>query len=496
MREKDNNENSRKIFLQQLGLGMGALGTGIFFPGTLSAADFLIGKAEAPKKLIVVGAGLAGLSAAWELQKAGHDVQILEARNRPGGRVSTITKPFADGLYAEEGAAGYSENYPLALKLIDEFGLEKIPWAMPEEAVIYHLNGERIEVAPGDSVKWPYSLKPEEQHKDPMALVKMYIIDTLPKETGNPDLWNQQPVVSFDKISLKEYLQKQGASEGAIALLQNTQWFAAVPDQTSGLSMAMSDFGLFMGGMPFILKGGNDLLPKKMAGKMKDNIAYGTEVIGIKDTGKGVTVDAVKNGERSSYSGDEVIVALPLKVVKNVIFEPALSEAKRNAIDKMPKLDLTRVFLEVDKPFWLKEGLSGTAFTDLPVMQVNAYHNLNNRTEGPAMLESYVAGASAEELGKLGKKEVIERQRQNMEKVHPKINDHFTKGHIKAWSEDPYALGGPSWPGPGDVTAYMKDLQSPEGKVHFAGEHTTILRSTMEGALRSGLRAAKEIHDG
>jgi monoamine oxidase len=83
-----------------------------------------------------------------------------------------------------------------------------------------------------------------------------------------------------------------------------------------------------------------------------------------------------------------------------------------------------------------------------------------------------------------------------MEKVHPKINDHFTKGHIKAWSEDPYALGGPSWPGPGDVTAYMKDLQSPEGKVHFAGEHTTILRSTMEGALRSGLRAAKEIHEG
>ena len=493
MKNENQGRISRKTFLEQVGLGMGALGTGIFFPASLSAAEFLSGTTNSKKKVVVVGAGLAGLAAAWQLRKDGHEVTVLEARKRPGGRVSTISEPFAEGLYAEEGAAAYSESYTEAVKLIDEFGFEKIPWVMPNEAVIYHLNGEKIVVAPGETVQWPYALKPQEQNKDPMALVKMYIIDTLPKEIGNPNLWDQQPIVNLDKVSLTEYLQKQGASEGAIELLQNTQWFAAVPGDTSGLSMAMSDFGLFMGGMPFILKGGNDLLPKEMAGRMKDAIHYGVEVQSITDSGNGIEVTGSRNGERTNYKADEVIVTLPLKVLKNVTFEPALSAEKRTAVDKMPNLNLTRVFLEVDQPFWLQQGLSGAAFTDLPVMQVNAYHNLNDRTKGPAMLESFVAGPAAEDLGNLDEKKAIDLQKSNMKRLYPEIEEHFKNGHVKAWSRDPFALGGPSWPGPGDVTAYLKDLQSPEGNIHFAGEHTSVLRSTMEGAIRSGIRAAKEI---
>ncbi|NJX16937.1 flavin monoamine oxidase family protein, partial [Tamlana crocina] len=104
-------------------------------------------------------------------------------------------------------------------------------------------------------------------------------------------------------------------------------------------------------------------------------------------------------------------------------------------------------------------------------------------------------GERAEELGEMGEQEAIEQQLQEMKKVYPEVQEHFTEGYVKAWSEDPYALGGPSWPGPGDVTAYLKDLQSPHGKIHFAGEHTSILRSTMEGALRSGIRAAQEVQE-
>lgn len=493
MRKESEGRISRKTFLQQVGLGLGALGTGIFFPASLSATEFLSGKTNSKKKLVVVGAGLAGLAAAWQLRKDGHEVTVLEARNRPGGRVSTISKPFAEGLYAEEGAAAYSESYTEAVKLIREFELETIPYAWPEEEIIYHLNGKRITAKAGEQVDWPYELDPEEQGKDPMALVQKYIIDTLPKEAGDPGLWDKSPVVNFDKMSLADYLKKQGASDGAIKLLQNTQWFAAVPHKTSGLSMAMSDFGLFMSGMPFLLKGGNDLLPKKMAARMKDDIQYGVEVESIKDSGDGIEVIANRNGERTSFSGDEVIVTLPQKVLQNVTFDPPLSAAKTEAIDKMPKIDLTRVYLEVDKPFWRNEGLSGMAFTDLPVMQVNPYHNMHNMEEGPAILESYVAGDRAKRLKGLSDKEAIERQLNEMEKVHPGVKDHFTGGYFKAWGEDPYALGGPSWPAPGDVTAHLKDLQAAQGNIHFAGEHTSVLRSTMEGALRSGYRAAREI---
>ena len=495
--KKANEEGiSRKKFLQQLGMSFGALGTGIFFPASLSAANFLSAETTISKNVIVVGAGLAGLAAAQELKSRGHKVTVLEARSRPGGRVSTLREPFPEGLYAEEGAAAYSESYSEALKLINKYNFEKIPWAMPGDGIIYHLNGKRMVSNKGEVLDWPYELNAREKGKDPFALVKMYIMDTLPKESGIPDLWEKAPVVNFDKLSLAEYLRKQGASEGAIELLQNTMWFAAVPEKTSGLSMAMSDFGLFMGGAPFILKGGNDQLPKAMARELGDDLHYGIEVRSIEDGTEKVKVSTVENGNVRSYDADEVIVTLPVKVLQNVTFKPALSAAKSKAIREMPVLDLTRVFLEVDHPFWLKEGVTGLVFSDLPVMQVNAYQNANHPEEGAAMLESYVAGPGAKKLGEMEDQAAIEQQLKEMKKIYPKIGDHFKEGHVKAWSEDPFALGGPSWPAPGDVSAYLKDLQAPHGRIHFAGEHTSILRSTMEGALRSGIRAAREIQNG
>ncbi|HER40506.1 MAG TPA: NAD(P)/FAD-dependent oxidoreductase [Salinimicrobium catena] len=486
------NDISRKVFLQQIGLGLGALGTGIFFPGSLSAAGFISGKTTIPRKVLVLGAGLSGLAAAWELKKAGHEVTILEARNRPGGRVSTLREPFAEGLFAEEGAAAYGATYSHALKFIEEFGLEKLPYPFPEKDVVYHLNGKRIEAAPGEGAQWPYELSPKEQGKDPLSLVKMYIIDTLPKEVGDPKLWDKEPVISMDQTSLEEYLRKQGASEGAIKLIKNTQWFAAIPGETSALSMGVSDFGLFMGGMPFILKGGNDQLPKELASRMKENIQYGVEVTHVKDTGSGVVV---KDKSGREFSGDNVIVTVPLKVTQNISFEPPLPAAKKTAIENMPVIDLTRTFLEVDKPFWLEDNLSGAAFTDLGVGTVNPYLHSENPENGPAIIEGYVAGPQAGKLGNLPKEEVIREVRSQMEKVYPGVEEHFQEGYVKAWGKDPYALGGPSWPSPGDVNNYLRDLQSSHGRIHFAGEHTSVIRSTMEGALRSGVRAAREIHN-
>ena len=79
--------------------------------------------------------------------------------------------------------------------------------------------------------------------------------------------------------------------------------------------------------------------------------------------------------------------------------------------------------------------------------------------------------------------------------MHPGIREHFEGAVVKAWGRDPYAVGHVSWPDVGDVTAHLEALQSPHGRIHFAGEHTTVLRGTMEGALRSGIRAANEIHE-
>ncbi|MCM8570425.1 FAD-dependent oxidoreductase [Gramella jeungdoensis] len=485
---------SRKDFVKQFSLGLGALGTGVFFPNMLSA-NFVEGTTLNPKKVLVIGAGLSGLAAAWELKNSGHQVTLIEARSRPGGRVSTIREPFADGLYAEEGAAAYSSSYTHALKFINEFGLEKIPLAFPDTAITYHLNGNIINVKPGETVNWPYNLTAEEQELGPMGLVQKYILNTLPNEIGMPHMWDKAPLIHLDQISLEEYLKKQGASEGAVKLIKNTQWFAEVPGSTSGLSMAVSDSGLFMGGTPFILKGGNDSLPRELAKSMKDNINYNTVVSKIYDDGNKVIVSARQDGRIKDFTADKVVATFPLKVLENIDFKPSLSPEKKKAIKDIPVINLTRTYVQVDSPFWMENNVSGMAFTDLPVGNITPIVNSNGISDKPAILESIVAGPSAPRLESQDKEKTITRMKSEMKKLYPDIGEHFMKGHVKGWSTDPYALGGPSWPAPGDVTSHLRNLQEPHGNIHFAGEHTSILRSTMEGALRSGVRAAKEIHE-
>ncbi len=489
----DQKRISRKLFVKQLGLG--ALGAGVIYPGILSAQNFINSKTSQPKNILVLGAGLAGLGAAWELRKAGHNVSVLEARNRPGGRVSTIREPFAKGLYAEEGAAGYSSSYTHALKFIEEFGLERIPWPMPDKAVTYHLNGKAFKVRPNETVDWPFELTPEEHKMGPMGMVVKYILKTLPSEISDPQSWDQPPLIKMDQFSLAGYLKQQGASEGAVELFKNTMWFAAKPEETSGLSMAVSDAGLFMGGTPFTLKGGNDKLPREMAKRLQDNIQYNVVVDKVKDTGEEVVVSAKVNGNTREFSADEIIVTFPLKVLGKISFEPALPAEKLAAIKDIPVMNINRTYLQVDEPFWKKNDLSGVVYTDLDVRAISPILNSENPDSNPAILESMVAGPFATKIENISDEKVKSMMKDSVKKVFPGFEDHFQKAHVKGWSKDPYALGGPSWPAPGDVSAHLENLQAPHGKIHFAGEHTSILRSTMEGALRSGVRAANAVHE-
>lgn len=492
MKKSGKHSISRKQFLKQLGLGAGALGTGIFFPEALAAQVGIEGKTSNPKKVLILGAGLAGLAAARELQNAGHSVTVLEARNRSGGRVSTLKDPFADGLYAEEGAAGYSATYTHANKLIDEYGLEKAPYVVPQDK-IYYLNGKRFK--DGEDIEWPYELTEEEkQLGGPWGIVTKYIIETLPKQISDPDLWDKEPLVSMDKKSMAEYMKNQGASEGAIQLVQASQWFAAVPTKTSALSMAVSDFGLFMGGAPFVLADGNDKLPRAMARDLNDIIKYEKVVKSIEDNGEGVKVTVMNGNSPEEYEAEYVISTIPLKVMNKIQFSPSLSASKKEASENWSYLNITRTYSQIDQPVW-DTKTSGVAVTDLPIEQVFPHLTNGSSTTEPALLETMTAGPPAGELGKKSDSELKKMTQDDLAIVYPDIKGHFQKFYSKAWSEDPYALGGPSWPGPGEVTLYLKELQAPHGRVHFAGEHTSILRSTMEGALRSGARAAKEIHE-
>jgi monoamine oxidase len=127
------------------------------------------------KKVIIIGAGLAGLSAAYELTQAGHHVTILEANTRPGGRVLTLRDPFAEGLYAEAGASRIPNHHHFTLKYVELFGLTLAPFRPPEMPSVYHARGKRFRVTPGQKVDWPYALTPEERTLGLTGMRQKYI---------------------------------------------------------------------------------------------------------------------------------------------------------------------------------------------------------------------------------------------------------------------------------------------------------------------------------
>jgi len=131
--------------------------------GGLSACSLPGGPPAGPRKrVIVVGAGLAGLVAGWELGRAGHDVTIVEARGEPGGRVQTLRAPFADGLYAEAGPIFIPDNHDLTLGYVRLFDLPLEPVDSRGTGKIYFVRGRRFVVTRGARVTWPVELTTKE----------------------------------------------------------------------------------------------------------------------------------------------------------------------------------------------------------------------------------------------------------------------------------------------------------------------------------------------
>jgi monoamine oxidase len=483
----------RREFLKQ-----SALAAAFTLPNW-NAKAFTRGRLErkgTARKVIVVGAGLAGLSAAYELTQAGHDVTILEAQARPGGRVRTLREQFSDGLYAEAGAMNVFDSHTWTLKYIKLFDLTLDPVMPSTLASLVYIRGQRIEAKPGQTIAYPLALTPVEKSLGRRGMWEKYVVPVL-QDVGDYTApgWPPRSLEKYDRMTFFEFLRSQGASTDAASLLGLGALGAFGDGARSVSALVMLREVAHRASMKqnYTIRGGSDLLPRAFAARLTDQIRYGAPVVRIEHETKAVRVVYMQAGAPVSLAGDALVCAVPFSVLRRMDISPRFSAAKQQAIDQLPYTSVARTYLQTRKKFWLEEGLSGSATTDLSNMLV--FDGAPNQAGTRGILESYMAGPQARQVTALKEGERVGSVLGLVERVLPRVRQNFEVGTTKCWDEDEWARGAYAWYKPGQMTSLLPHVARPEGRVHFAGEHASSLFGWMQGALESGNRAAQEIND-
>jgi monoamine oxidase len=455
-------------------------------------------RAAKPSKVIVLGAGLAGLTAAYELAAWGHDVTMLEARNRPGGRVLTL-RDFSDGLTAEAGAIDYTDSARNMKHYVKLFKLSTSERQGDDSITPFHLRGKRVLDRPGIPTDWPYDFAPNEKGVGTFGLYKRYLsvgADAL----GDPTdpAWDIQKFKSFDQLTLADYMKSNGASDEGIEFLAHTLAAGYGWRTGSALHRLASDFALYNrgGGKNYFIDGGSDMLPRAFAKVLRDRIWYGAPVTRIIHESGKVRAVFRQAGAEQTLDADYLLCTAPCPVLRRIELTPALPLAKQRILDQLEYTPVTRIFVQARRRFWYEDAHeSGGGNTDLPIKLVSEQPFIRPADIGKrSLLEAHIRGPEAVPVGAMELDEQIAFAAEGLEKLHPGFSKYVEGGTAVSWHNDPYAGGGYAWWKPGQLTAWMPELAKPEGRLFFAGEHTSPLGRTMEGAVMSGNRAARELH--
>jgi monoamine oxidase len=427
-------------------------------------------------RVIVAGAGLAGLSAARELEAHGASVTIVEARDRVGGRVHTVRTGFAGGLHAEAGADLIEAGQSFVLELAASLGLKPVRilkggFRFYGTARDGSLRVRRLESTFGELGR----LLHDEVHDFCLAGKR----------------WDSAVAQRLAREPVSSWLDRVGADAALRAGVRALRGFYLADPEELPLLTLVDQLTVGIAADPKFhrIQGGNDRLPCTLVERFGGDVLMQTAVRAIRHDVDGVNLTVEDQGSRSEVHGDFCVAALPASTLREVHFDPALPDEQTRAIATLKYGDATKMLLQFETPFWRKRRARAYG-SDLPIGAVwDASEDQKDRTGILALL---AGGHASRALGQIagveGERAVVERL------AWLGTPATLLASRTIVWEEDPWARGGYAVFDPGYAPHLRAWLARPAGRIVFAGEHTSLRwQGYMNGALESGMRAAAEV---
>jgi monoamine oxidase len=450
-----------------------------------------------PKHVVVVGAGMAGLTAAMLLKEAGHRVTILEARNRLGGRIYTY-RGFADGLYGEFGAMRFPRQHRLGQSLINErFKLKTTPFPMFDEDTFIHLNGKLVRRSDFVAESFDFNLPVGERGKLPAEILKA-AMQPLRDLIEEPDGWHRI-IERYDGYSLLSYLVEREVSEQALQLMGSlldlegrahfslVEWFAHYHEDV-------------FGDLVFIDEGA-DSLPNAFAPLLSNDTRFGAVVHAIDQGPDDITV-RFRDGAGTSMSvtADECVLTVPLVLLRHMEIG-GLDIDKRFTVRNVYYGRAHKIFMQFSRKWWVEDYAitQGVTVTDLAIR--NVVYTPAGQVPGVArgvIIASYAWEQDSIAYGMLSEADRISQSLEDLCKIHPEARTTFEYGVSYDWALDPYAGGiGPLFRPHEMRGQFYDDIVRPVGRLWFANDACDQrARRWIEGAIRAGVKNAYAINAG
>ena len=477
-------------------------------------------------KVAIVGAGLSGLSAAFELKKIGCNVTIFEQSGRIGGRTYTYYFDRVNNKYGDFGETSIPISHYTTWHYINLFNLETE--VINTDINYYYLRDSLDSIIENKKLKnvyTKYDLTEEDikklNRKDYLKVLNKYIKYLNPKEREElisiKEVYSKK-IIELDKLTLKKIYEKEGYSEDAINLigylLGNKEYF-----NYSLIEILGQEYTLDLKNN-YAIKGGMIKLPFAIYEALINNesqvyININKETLGEVDIKFGFSIEEIdciekinlkyKDLENNILYKDEfdyVIYTEPIRNLKRILIKTNISSVKLRAIDDINLVNSQKIYLYLKNKFWKEEGNEdkfkyGRLITDLPVYSI--YYFSEKTNESVVLLASH--GLSDKSVGFTNLDEEIKIQDtiKYIERIHnlPSgyIDSILLDYNVLSWEDIRYIWGYSTMFKPEEKTLYSYGISKPEfnNKLFFAGENTSGKHGTQQGELQSGMIVASKI---